>query len=193
MKEEDSVKFLEFLQGCALVYGKDISVIQAKIFFNALAEYSFSDVEKSFNMHIKKSKFFPTPADIIENIPKNMFLTHIGADEAWQRALTAMDEATTVILNEEILKAREIAMDIYYSGDKVGARMAFKDAYNRVILENPKPNWFVSLGHDKDPRFDEVAKAVESGLIGYQQGLSMLPDKLRDELPKPGTEVAKNA
>jgi len=152
VKEEDGNKFFEFLEGCGIIYGKEVKEAQAKIFFNALSEYSFSDVEKSFNLHIRKSRFFPTPADIIENIPKNMFLTHIGADEAWQRALMAMDEDTSVILNEEILKAREIAMDVYYSGDKVGARMAFKDAYNRVILENPKPNWFVSLGHDKDGR-----------------------------------------
>jgi hypothetical protein len=152
MKESDIKRFFNFLEGCASVYDKEIKEAQAKIFFNALAEYDFNAIEKSFNAHIRTSKFFPTPADIIQNIPKPKLACHIGADEAWQLALKAMDESNSVVLNEQIMKARECAMDVYWSGDKVGARMAFRDAYNRIILESPTPNWFVSLGFDKDGR-----------------------------------------
>lgn len=168
MKEEDSKKFFEFLEGCGLIYGREVKDAQAAIFFNALAEYSFVDVEKSFNTHIKSSKFFPTPSDIIQNIPRPMN-SHVGADEAWQVALNAMDESTSVIVNNEILQARECAMDIYYSGDKVGARMAFRDAYNRIILQSPKPTWFVSLGHDKDGREHVKAKFEEMKLLDRQR------------------------
>jgi predicted MPP superfamily phosphohydrolase len=152
MKESEDKQFFNFLDGCGIVYGREIKPELAKIFFNLLKEYDFKAIEKSFNAHIRESKFFPTPADIIQNIPKSKMYNHIGADEAWQVALNSMDERTSVIVNEEILKAREIAMDIYYSGDKVGARMAFRDAYNRIIRENDKPKWFVSLGHDPKGR-----------------------------------------
>jgi hypothetical protein len=169
VKESDNDQFFNFLEGCADTYGKEIKPIQAKIFFNALAEYSFRDVEAAFNAHITKSRYFPTPADIIGNIPKSIMDNHIGADEAWQTALLSMDEATSVIVNEQILEARGIAMDIYHSGDKVGARMAFRDAYNRITLENPKPKWFVSLGHDKDGREHVKAKFEEMKLLGKEK------------------------
>ena len=170
MKEGDLKKFFDFLDGCGSVYDKEVKEAQAKIFFNALTEYSFEAVEKSFNTHIRTSKFFPTPADIIQNIPKPKLAGHIGADEAWQTALLSMDEATSVIVNEQILEARGIAMDIYHSGDKVGARMAFRDAYNRITLENPKPKWFVSLGHDKDGREHVKAKLEEMRLLEKEKG-----------------------
>lgn len=169
MKDSDMLKFFDFLDGCGSVYDKEIKEAQAKIFFNALAEYDFNAVEKSFNAHIRTSKFFPTPADIIQNIPKPKLAGHIGSDEAWQLALKAMDERNSVVLNEQIMKARECAMDIYYSGDKVGARMAFRDAYNRIILESPNPTWFVSLGFDKDGHEKAKEELRELKLLaGYE-------------------------
>jgi hypothetical protein len=152
MKDGDIKRFFDFLEGCGAIYDKEVKEAQAKIFFNTLKEFDFKAVEKSFNIHIRESKFFPTPADIIQNIPKSKLKNHIGADEAWQLALKSIDEAASVIVNEQILEARGIAMDIYHSGDKVGARMAFRDAYNRITNEKPVPKWFVSYGHDRDGR-----------------------------------------
>jgi len=184
MKDRDREEFFNFLEGCGEVYNKPVKENQAEIFFNALADYEFASVEKAFNKHIRTNRFFPTPADIIGNMPSDNFAGHIGADEAWTLAVKAMDEGATVILNSEILQAREVAMDIYHSGDKVGARMAFRDAYNRITLNSGKPTWFVSLGHDKDSRESEIAKAYEAGLISYTQVKKYLPYTSIEEKPK---------
>lgn len=173
MNESDIQNFFNFLEGCASIYDKEVKETQAKIFFNALAEYDFSAVEKSFNTHIRTSKFFPTPADIIQNIPKPKIAGHIGSDEAWQLALKAMEENDSVVINEQIIKARECAMDIYYSGDKVGARMAFRDSYNRIILESPNPTWFVSLGFDKDGHEKAKAELRELKLLAGHKPLKL--------------------
>lgn len=176
MTSEDQTVFIQLLVSCGEVYDKEVKEGQIALFWEVVRDYSLAQVTQSFSRHIKTNKFFPTPADIIANIPAAKYAGHIGADEAWTLALKAMDEAETVILNAEILQARQVAMAIYDSGDKVGARMAFKDAYQRAVLANERPRWFVSLGHDKNSREAEVEKAYEAGLIGYATVLKYLPD-----------------
>ncbi len=58
-----------------------------------------------------------------------------SADEAWALALETFDEAATVCLTDEILLAAVAASPVWESGDRVGARMAFKAAYERVLNE----------------------------------------------------------
>lgn len=175
MKIEDQEKFAQVLLSCGEIYSKEVRDGQIALFWEAVKDIPLDKITQAFTKHIKTSRFFPTPAEILGYIPSAQFSGHIGADEAWTLALKAMDENATVILNEEILKAREMAMDIYYSGDKVGARMAFKGAYQNAILGNEKPKWFVSLGHDKNSREGEIAKAYDAGLISYEQVVKYLP------------------
>lgn len=51
------------------IYSKEISPTHAQVFMNLVREYDIADVEKAFQRHMKSSKFFPTPADIINLIP----------------------------------------------------------------------------------------------------------------------------
>jgi len=53
----------------AEVYAKEISTTHAQVFMNLVREYDIADIEKAFQQHMKSSKFFPTPADIIDLIP----------------------------------------------------------------------------------------------------------------------------
>lgn len=70
-----------------------------------------------------------------------MVLKHIhaadsrpGKDEAWSIALAASDEHETVVLTTEIRQAMIASEPILEAGDKVGARMAFMSAYERLGL-----------------------------------------------------------
>lgn len=176
MNDNDKKRFFEFMVGCAAIYDRELKSEQVHIFFNVLSSYDFLEIEKSFTHHIKTSKFFPTPAEIINNIPKSIANEHIGAEEAWSIAIKSLDEQITVICTNEILSAMDIAKDIYHSGDKVGARMAFREAYNRIILKSDKPSWFVSLGSLKHLREQEIIKALNMGLISHSQAENMLPN-----------------
>lgn len=86
-------------------------------------------------------------------------------NEAWAIAMQAMDEAETVLMTPEIQKAAAVAAPIHQAGDKVGARMAFLSAYERVVCaarqQAKAVEWRLSLGHDQERR----ARAIEEARV----------------------------
>ena len=117
-----------------------------------------------------------------------------GANEAWGIALSAFDEAATVILNEEINEAMAAARPVMNSGDDIGARMAFRDAYERVVRKNRitgiKPKWYPSLGHDPMLRADAIQAAEARGLLTRSQAAAYLPAPITSEDQARGAVIA---
>jgi len=103
-----------------------------------------------------------------------------GKDEAWAIAITTNDEFETVVLTDEIQLALAAAKPILDGGDKIGARMAFIDAYQRFVgqaRKDSKPvNWHVSVGFDSNRRVQAVTKAVELKRIPQEHGQKYLAD-----------------
>jgi hypothetical protein len=167
----------------AMPGGKVFSQRTMTIVFDALEDYSLEAVFQAIKIHMKKGKFAPSPADIVEIIAGHTGQKHIGSDEAWCLALDSLNEDLTVIVTAEIVRARGLVMDIYKKGDVTGARMAFRDAYNRIISTASSPSWFVSEGFDEANRADAVQKAV---------GLGRLPASVASKylIEAPATTVA---
>lgn len=159
----------EFMPG-----GKKLSHRAITMIFEAMSDYTLDAIEKALSIHIQCNKFAPTPSDIIEILSSSKN-KHVGADEAWAIALASFDEFDTVVINQQITEARSIAYDVWESGDKVGARMAFKAAYDRIIQSSPVPSWFVSIGYDTQRRVDAVKKAVSLGRISQECANKHLP------------------
>ena len=94
--------------------------------------------------------------------------------------MTTNDEFETVVLTDEIQLALAAAKPILDGGDKIGARMAFIDAYQRFVgqaREDAKPvNWHVSVGFDSNRRIQAVTKAVELKRIPQDHGQKYLAD-----------------
>lgn len=103
-----------------------------------------------------------------------------GKDEAWSMALAASDEFETVVLTDEIRQAMVAAGPILDAGDKVGARMAFMSAYERLVgnarAESLPAKWEVSLGFDPGRRVIAIESAVRSQLISHDAGNRYLAD-----------------
>lgn len=103
-----------------------------------------------------------------------------GKDEAWSIALTAGDEIETVVMTAEIQQAMTAAAPILRLGDKVGARMAFMSAYERLVsaarAEAVPTTWNVSLGFDPARRVMAIESAVRMQLITQQAGIQYLTD-----------------
>jgi hypothetical protein len=103
-----------------------------------------------------------------------------GKDEAWAIAMTTNDEFETVVLTDEIQIALGAAKPVLDAGDKVGARMAFISAYERLVAqarEDVKPvNWHVSVGFDANRRVEAVTKAVQMQRIPQESGQKYLAD-----------------
>lgn len=107
------------------------------------------------------------------------------ANEAWAIALRGFDESQTIITNEEISEGMRAARPILDAGDEVGARMAFRDAYERVVSEHRDagiaPGWYPSLGTDVGSREAEITEASERGLIDKVRYLPFLGNKASDD------------
>lgn len=103
---------------------------------------------------------------------------HPGKDEAWSIALSASDESETVVMTAEIRQAMVASGPVLEAGDKVGARMAFMSAYERLVAAaraSALPAiWEVSLGYDPARRVIAIESAVRSKLITQEAGAKHL-------------------
>jgi hypothetical protein len=140
--------------------GKVFSKRAMATIFETLEDYSLDMIGRAIKLHSRQSKFAPTPADVVEIITEHSGAKHIGPEEAWTIALESFDEYSTVVWTQPIKEARGIALSLYLDGDKVAARMAFKDAYSRIIKTAPAPTWTITEGFDIARRVDAVNQAV---------------------------------
>jgi len=163
---------------------KTISAQAKALFFKALSQYSIEQFRYGLNAHCvdkQRGRFTPKPADIIEQIDG---ITggdgRPSDDEAWAIALTSQDEADTVVWTTETAEAYAICQPVMATGDKVGARMAFKDAYNRLVDKarqaGIRAKWVASLGWDMERRGKVIEKAVTAGLLPAPMATALLPN-----------------
>tara|TARA_R110000787_G_scaffold194120_1_gene305697 strand:+ start:15535 stop:16326 length:792 start_codon:yes stop_codon:yes gene_type:complete len=148
-----------------------------EFWMNILSPYSIEQVKRAFKVHVAKSHFAPKPADIIEII--NQQDGRPSADEAWPIALQASDEMATAVWTEEIEQAWHHCYPVFESGDEIGARMAFRQHYQRQIeharITGKPVKWTVSLGHDPEQRVTALETAQQKGLISHDRVAGLLP------------------
>lgn len=117
-----------------------------------------------------------------------------GKDEAWSMALAASDEFETVLLTAEIRQAMVASGPILDAGDKVGARMAFMSAYERLVTharaDSTPAKWEVSLGFDPARRVIAIESAVRSQLISQDAGAKYLADLRIEPITENGQAIA---
>lgn len=153
------------------------------LFFRALEQYPFDVVSRAMTAHIRdpqRGKFQPAPADLIAQIEAAQGgAGRPGVDEAWALVQEAVDERATVVWTPEMAEAFSVCRPVLIGGDKVGARMAFKDAYTRLVADasrQQKPvKWEVSLGSDASRRVAAIEKAQSAGLLPAAQAQALLP------------------
>lgn len=183
MRPEDRKEFNNLLITAMAVYERQITSALGDLFFAALGVYSIDQVREGVARHIQdpvEGKFSPKPADIIRQI--NNVISNDGRpgkDEAWSIALSSQDEQDTVLITEEILAALAVAQPLLDMRDKVAARLAFVEAYERQVALSRrgtgKPaKWIVSLGDDKNRRAHAVQEGLRSGRLTLDQGESHL-------------------
>jgi hypothetical protein len=189
MIDQDKKSFAELMKATLGIYDKEITKETLVIWWNALSAYSIEIVREALSRHVKdkaNGRFAPKPADVIAMIDRISPDGRPGADEAW--AIYPRSEADSAVLNDEISYAAQVAQPLLDEGDTIAARMAFKDAYNRIVEQNKangiKPKWFPSLGHNPDGRKAALDDAVNKNRISLDYAQSLLP------APKDGGFVA---
>lgn len=148
----------------------------------ALASFPAGAVKRAVANHIMTSQFKPQLADIVKQCQSQQDSVWMNADEAW--ATVPKSEQETAILTKETAEALAVAQPLLNDGDKIGARMAFKDAYSRLIEKakamSRKPVYFVSLGSDANSRASVLAEGVRTQKIALEMATTIAPEHAHD-------------
>jgi len=165
--------------------GENIPRPMARMYWDALSHRSLAEVQIAINEHLRdkdRGRFFPLPADIEDKLPGEAE-AWLSGDEAW--ALMPKDESSSAAICQEMAEAYGVAQDLVRGGDMVAARRAFIDAYERRVTDakrqHRRPQWFVSLGDDREGRYEAQCRVVELNN-------SIAPPEQRKPLPAPPVE-----
>ena len=173
MEQRQFAEFASLYDEVMGLYGKGVVATQKAVFFRALERFSFETVKAAFDAHItdaQRGRFAPMPADLIAQIESARAADgRPDAEEAWSIAVRAADESATVVWTQEIAEAWGQCKPVMDLGDEVGARMAFKSTYARLLASaratRQPVQWSPTLGYDEARRIDALTTAVVAGKL----------------------------
>lgn len=157
---------------------KPIEGPRLEMWWESLKAFPDGAVMASAARHLRTSHFKPQLADIVAGCAAQLDGQWVGADEAW--SLMPKSESDSAMLTDEIAQAMAAATPLLEGGDKIAARMAFKDAYGRLVekakIEGRLPRFFPSFGTDGAGRVTMLGSAVVRGQITLDAATKALPE-----------------
>ncbi|MCG2586514.1 hypothetical protein [Massilia sp. TS11] len=179
MEDKQKSQFMTMLAETLAAYDKPLpeqAIIRT--WWSCLREFPIAQVASAFRAYpIDNPKFAPTAAAIAALC--RVMDGRPGVEEAWAISLPSLDERHTVVWTEECAQAFGICKPILSGGDEIGARMAFKDAYNRLVSEARAARrpvaWLASAGWDKKLAAPVLERAVATGLLPAPAVAALLP------------------
>jgi hypothetical protein len=180
MNDTDKAVFTQILAGTLECYGRAVTPSAIGMWWAALVRYDMREVRLAFTRYVQdpeQGRYPPTPSGILAQMTGAGLW--IGADEAWALCLESFDEAATVCLTDVILEARSAAWPVWATGDTIGARVAFRAAYERIVqtrrMEGRAGRWQLSVGWDADRREQAARAAVAAGRLSHEAIAGYLP------------------
>lgn len=158
------------------VTGTQVSPAAAQLMVHRLDAYPAFAVLAALKRCADECKYRLSLADIIERIDDG----RPNAEVAWATFPKSEEEAGVV--TAEMLAAWGAARRAYADGDKVGARMAFKEAYERELRaardEGREVEWSITAGWDKLATEGAAIEAMQRGLLTADRALQLVdPDR----------------
>lgn len=174
MSQRKGGAVLKAIAATAELTGTEISEAALLVFESDLSAYPESDVLAALTRCRRELRGRLTISDVLDRI--SAAGGHPTANEAWALVISSQDEAETVVLTDQVAEAAAVAQPIIDSGDEVGARMAFRDAYDRIIRDRQDaPRWFPSLGTNVAKRQIALERAVLAGRLQKTHIDGLLP------------------
>lgn len=185
-----STDLIKAIAVTAELCGRVFSPEAARIFVQDLDGFSESAIVAALRRCRREVRGVLTVQDVVSRIDDG----RPGPDEAW--AMLPMDEATSALWTDEMADAFGVALPLLELGDKVGARMAFREAYttrvNAARDAKRTPNWTVTLGHDPRGREVVLRQAVSANRLTMEQARSYMP-MLDVQMPKDSPLLTQTA
>lgn len=113
--------------------GQEISETAAAVLARELAHYPKPLLERALHRVRNEHTGRFTLKAIVDRIDE--LSGRFAPNEAWALALQSLDERNTVVWTNEIRAAWGVAQQVMQVGDKVGGRMAFVAAYERIVKD----------------------------------------------------------
>ncbi len=150
----------------AEVVGSTMTPVAALMFADDIEPYGAVVASRALARCRRELSGRLTLAAVLERIEDG----HLLPNEAWAVAITAADEAATVVWSEEAAQAwANSARALVAAGDRVAARMAFIETYQRLVREAKAQRrpaaYAMSLGHDASSRDGVLRAAVAAGQL----------------------------
>ena len=190
MNNSDKKQFLALVDDAlAATNRKPLTAGGMQIWWKILQAFPWALVEQSIVSVLSRDEYL-TPGAVRGAIPGAQWPT---ADETWARI--PKSESDAVVDTTEALMALAAAAPMIDDGDMIGARMAFKGAYDAAVLASKNagrfPRYQISQGWDKSTTEPAVEKALALGQISKEVALAYLPQAAADRLALSGERKMK--
>lgn len=192
---EEKEKIADLIEITAEISGNPFKPQVIALMVEDLSEWEFNDIQAALNACRREVKGRLSLKDIIDRLPKKGDELPT-ADEMWGAIYDfCTDERKSFVLPDMAFKALESTnggiYELIQDGDKTGARMAFKAAYERLSQGfNSQVQYSVRLGTDREELKTAIQAAYKQGLIDKSQAMQYLPelDEMLGLLPPPDPE-----
>lgn len=190
MKNPPSKELLQAIAVTAELTGTEISEVAARVMADDLAMYPEEQVMGALVRCRKELRGRMSIADVISRLDDG----RPGPDEAWAIVGPCLaDEGATFVWNEEIKRAFSVCMPL--AQDRVAARLAFRETYERAVREardaGEPVRWTVSLGWRVQERTGPLLEAVRKGRLTIEHAKQLCPPE-SDMTPERLISMAKN-
>lgn len=161
--------------------GAKLSEAAASMLVADLAAYPEADVIAALTRVRKGGKRFSLSAITDEMAEVD---GRPGVEQAW--AMIPHTEDTSVVWTEEMAQAHGVVYDLLQQGDKVAARMAFKEAYGKLVSDardaGAPVKWSASFGDSMLGRQQALIEAVNKNRLPAEYAITLLPPEYGDAL-----------
>lgn len=166
-------KIMQAITVTAELTGTELSTAAKVAMAEELAGYALPVVLDALQRCRRELKGRLTFGDVVSRLDDG----RPGVEEAW--ALYPKDESASAAVTTEMHLAMSPAWPLIQEGERVGARMAFKESYERIVAQNRAAGipvkWEMTFGFEVSGREGALADAVQRKRIGVDHALKLLP------------------
>jgi hypothetical protein len=173
----------------AEAFGEPLTEQRQEIYCAGLGDLDQDQLRIVFRRARYELKWFPKLAELRElagALPGALNDGRPGPEEAWARMPKGKRmEDDSVVWSEEERIAYGACRSLLLDGDQIGARMAFKERYEKELTEarsHGRPvEWTMSVGYDMEHRLATLATAVQEKRMTLESALNFVSAERRND------------
>ncbi len=182
MESSQQIELSKIIGACWESQSRQISPAAIDLIVQDLSEFDYDAVVKAIHI-VRKKGLIVNAGTVIPLLEKRDGRPPV--ELAWSMVLESMDESKSVMMTDEMIFARGSAEASFSIGDKVAARMAFKESYDMACDKNRADGLpvktFLSTGFDKNTIIPAIQKAADIGMIAQEKASLMISNQSPSE------------